>query len=325
MSLGAVLDVAIGLAFTYLLLGLIASAVQELFAGLLQLRGRALRSQLFDLLAGNDPKGQPVKLLFDQVYGHALIEDLSKRKLPSYVPARNFAMALLDTLKGASDRPLFSAIEARVANLPAGTAKEALASFITRAAGDVDALQKSVETWFDDAMDRLSGSYKRFSTYFTLGFGLVVAIAFNVDTITLTKTLWNDPTVRATLATAAQRYVDANPDPAKPPQADAIAAQLRAMPPIGWTAPNIPRATASSASGANDESGRSVWAVLRATVCAPDWSGAWTVIGWLITAIAVSLGAPFWFNALGSLLKLRNTGPKPARSDQATPKSDQTR
>ena len=35
------------------------------------------------------------------------------------------------------------------------------------------------------------------------------------------------------------------------------------------------------------------------------------ILGWLITALAVSLGAPFWFDLLNRLVKLRGTGTKP--------------
>ena len=33
--------------------------------------------------------------------------------------------------------------------------------------------------------------------------------------------------------------------------------------------------------------------------------------GWLLTAIAVSLGAPFWFDLLGKVAQLRTTGARP--------------
>ncbi len=35
-------------------------------------------------------------------------------------------------------------------------------------------------------------------------------------------------------------------------------------------------------------------------------------IGWLITAFAISLGAPFWFDLLNKFMQLRGSGPKPA-------------
>lgn len=42
------------------------------------------------------------------------------------------------------------------------------------------------------------------------------------------------------------------------------------------------------------------------------------LIGWLVTAIAVTLGAPFWFDLLGKLVKLRGSGPKAAAEGGAS-------
>ena len=46
----------------------------------------------------------------------------------------------------------------------------------------------------------------------------------------------------------------------------------------------------------------------------PSSVGWWsTVIGWLITVVAISLGAPFWFDLLTRMNSLLLTGPPPAR------------
>jgi hypothetical protein len=43
----------------------------------------------------------------------------------------------------------------------------------------------------------------------------------------------------------------------------------------------------------------------------PNQTGGWeTVFGWIITALSISLGAPFWFDLLNKLVKLRGTGSK---------------
>ncbi len=42
--------------------------------------------------------------------------------------------------------------------------------------------------------------------------------------------------------------------------------------------------------------------------------------GWLITALAGMLGAPFWFDLLGKVISIRNAGPKPADGDAAAGK-----
>ena len=39
------------------------------------------------------------------------------------------------------------------------------------------------------------------------------------------------------------------------------------------------------------------------------WDGS-SVLGWLITALAISLGAPFWFDMLNKIIRLRGAGPK---------------
>jgi len=43
-------------------------------------------------------------------------------------------------------------------------------------------------------------------------------------------------------------------------------------------------------------------------------NAAWflKLVGWLITALAVSLGGPFWFDLLNRLVDLRGAGPRPA-------------
>jgi hypothetical protein len=306
MSLGAVLDVAIGLVFTYLLLGILASGVQELFAGFSKLRGRTLRKGVAQLLSGSDD-GKPATALFDRVFGHALITDLEPSRLPSYIPARHFALALVEALKDGSQAPLFSQVESSITRLPPGSARQSLTALVTRAGGDLDALHKSIETWFDDSMDRLSGAYKRFSQYFTLGFGLVVAVAFNVDTLHLTRALWTDPGARAAAVAAAQRYAETHQGAGDAQaQVEAARQQLEAFPvPVGWTDPKARSA---------GQPPRSFGALFVERVLAADGSGIWLVIGWLITALCVSLGAPFWFDALENLLQLRNSGPKPARA-----------
>ncbi|MEO8630927.1 MAG: hypothetical protein ABI612_22940 [Betaproteobacteria bacterium] len=62
---------------------------------------------------------------------------------------------------------------------------------------------------------------------------------------------------------------------------------------------------------------RDCWA--RAT----EKSGGWwliKIIGWLITGLAVTLGALFWFDLLNKLVNLRGSGPKPAAVPQSEAK-----
>jgi hypothetical protein len=76
---------------------------------------------------------------------------------------------------------------------------------LDEAEGKVEAFQTNVATWFDGAMDRTSGAYKRWIHRLTFWAGFVVAIAFNVNSLQLIDNLWRDPLARAGLVAQAQR------------------------------------------------------------------------------------------------------------------------
>jgi hypothetical protein len=53
-----------------------------------------------------------------------------------------------------------------------------------------------------------------------------------------------------------------------------------------------------------------------------DWLGQWfsTILnhffGWLVTIVALTFGAPFWFDLLGKVVTLRSSGKRPANKTQ---------
>jgi hypothetical protein len=311
MSIGTALNVALGLILTYLLLGMLASTFQELVVGAIKLRGKKLLATL-DRLLSNNAGTESATSLAVRVKSHALVKPLGSAEKPSYLPAKNFALALMDVLAQGSSAPAFSQIENGVAQLPASPAKDSLSVFIQRAAGDLTVLQAHLQTWFDDAMDRASGDYKRFSQYFLITFGFVVAATLNIDSIRIAATLWNDPAAaRSALVQAA--VVATNKSPADTTTADATPAdnaaallsQLNALPiPIGWS--DIASSTTTTSNPLT---------IFAHAVFNDGAHGLWRVIGWLLTAFGVSLGAPFWFGALQQMMGLRASGPKPTRAD----------
>jgi hypothetical protein len=299
MTLTALIDVAVGLIFTYLLLGLIASALQESVAAVMQWRGKALRDGLRALLH------QPQDALFQRVFGHALIQPPQDSRLPSYVPARNFSTALTDALLDGSNAPLFSQVENSVAAMPNSAVKQALTSLLTQAAGDYSSFKTQVENWFDNAMDRVSGVYKRRAHAFALAFGLLVAVVFNVDSIDITRTLWLDPVKRAQIVEQAQRFADTHQQAASATSAataESATQTLESLPiPLGW--PSVRDHTDSW------------WGVaFIRSLLTPNLAGFWKLAGLFATALAVSLGAPFWFDLLQKFLNIRASGPVPAKT-----------
>lgn len=174
--------------------------------------------------------------------------------------------------------------------------KKALKALIDDAEGDVKRVRENIETWFDDAMERVGGWYKRQTQIFLLVLGFVMAVGLNVDSIRVAEALWQDPKLRAVVAEEADRFVTKNPDATPDEQLEELQNTLGKLQlPIGWVngPPNY-----CPKEGACDEKG-----------------GKWilTIVGWALTALAISLGASFWFNTLSKLLKLRATGAAPER------------
>jgi hypothetical protein len=75
-------------------------------------------------------------------------------------------------------------------------------------ARSVEEASAKLEFWFDTRMNQLSDKYKRNIQYLSLGVGLLLALALNVDSLHVARTLWDDPALRLTIAAAAQASID---------------------------------------------------------------------------------------------------------------------
>lgn len=272
MSLGAAVDVVVGLMLGYLLLGLIGSALLEALAGWFNFRGWLLKQALQQLLSHDAAPDTPADALFAQVYRHGLIAPRMHGRAPSYVAPAGFSGALFDVLC-AGEPPTVARLQAALSQWPAGPAAQSLHALLVQAGDDVAAFRVGVERWFEHAMDRTSGRYKRLSNNIMLAFGLVVALGGNIDSAAIAKALWAD--ARPVIATP---MVASTPMPAG---TAATAAPARPALPLGW----------------RDE-GPHEWTLEK-------------LIGCLVTALAVSVGAPFWFDTLQKFLRVRSAGPKP--------------
>jgi hypothetical protein len=154
-----------------------------------------------------------------------------------------------------------------------------------------------VASWFDDSMERLSGAYKRHLKLLSIIMGCAIAVIVNADTFSVGFALGSTPSLRDQMVTVASETVrkglptTGNPSPADVAKAFGNAnAALRPILPIGW--PVMPAADVN--------------------LC---WFWLTKVLGWFVTGLALSLGAPFWFDLLGKFMNIRGAGPKPDRAD----------
>ncbi len=291
------LEVAIGMAFVYLLLSMICSALNEMVAGWFKLRAKKLAVGLRHLL--DDPER------LAKLYGHPLIKGFTQDgKPPSYIPARAFTTALVDILMPADPAAALpkqiADLRRAVAGLPDGQLRKALAALIDEAGNDLTKARQAIAQWFDDAMERVSGWYRRQAHWILLGLAATVTAVLNVDTVTVSTALARDNALRAAVVASAEKMTQQPPAATASPQPGAAAvpvmgldqlnAQIdRLQLPLGWR--EWPKTT-------------------------QDWLAK--IAGLLVTTIAVSLGAPFWFDLLNKLVNLRSGGAKPARADAGT-------
>ena len=186
--------------------------------------------------------------------------------------------------------------------------------------------RKSVERWFDDSMDRVSGVFKRYSLTMALVIGFLVALVLNVDSINLTLYLWREPSVRAVLAQNASQFefpqgeMQSDPEQALLDFRDQFVGLSL---PVGWV---INESKGTAISNANcqlfprTDQAFGIPVIGTNKCVAPPQSNNQTniflkLIGIFITAMAARQGAPFWFDILKRIVNLRGTGANPAEKD----------
>ena len=190
----------------------------------------------------------------------------------------------------------------------------------------------NLETWFNDAMDRLSGTYKRRAQWTAFIIGCILALVLNVDSISVATSLWREPTLRQTIIAQAQSYAApaasqgsaSTASTASPLQnIPALETQLQALNiPFGWTFVAFDTAgrqcallpvKASQVWGIPSADGQGQPLCKRISNLPPDII-SWLVklMGLVMTGLATTQGAPFWFDILGKLVNVRGTGANPA-------------
>jgi hypothetical protein len=202
----AILDVAIGLVFVYLLLAIMCTAANEWISTLLKARPKLLKEALLQLLDSQPTnKEQHGGAFVDEFYKHPLITGMMRGGThPAYLSAQTFTAAITDILTAEKAGAIvFSDLEAGVHQLPDGDVKRALLALLRRSGGDLDAAHRAVEVWFDDAMDRVTGWYKRNTQIWTIIVAAVITIFANADSVQIAKRLWNDPVLRAKVVAEA--------------------------------------------------------------------------------------------------------------------------
>jgi len=275
-----VLDVAVGLVFTFLAVSLAVSAITEGVASMLGWRSRTLLQGVKDLL--NDQAFTGIAL---HIYNHAMVaprdagmarKESDLKHLPAYIEPTHFADALIDVVGITKDAPAANIKSAIQQSVSDPQLRSLLKGVVHRAAGDVTQIRNQIGNWFDSSMDRVGGAYKRKTQVWSFFIALILAAGLNVSSVDVGKALWLQPLLARTIAPTTPQL--------GPVEALQKLQELEV--PIGWTQAKVQNLA--------------------------TWNGLATVMGWLITAVATLFGAPFWFDALERVVRLKGSGPSPA-------------
>jgi hypothetical protein len=307
------LQVVIGLVFVMLLLSLFATTIMELLAAGLSLRGKNLEKALKNMLASKDTEEK----LFKQFKSNALYKQLSqkyygKRYSPSYMSSDAFQSILFNIiLEGQGMEKLSKKLE----DIKDENLRQVLDQFLQDTNYDLTKFKKKIQKWYDDVMDRASGWYKRSTQKILIFLGMLIAIVFNADALAIFERLESDPESLNQVVAMAESFVERDSTIyTYYYEGDSLVLNQQAVQVANAeSAERFQNALDQAKLFVNDElqSIRSPlglgWSYFDYKNAAwSDW--AMKLLGWVITALAISLGAPFWFDLLRKLVNIRSAG-----------------
>jgi hypothetical protein len=325
------LDIFIGLTLCYALISLFCSVIQEFIAQALDSRGKLLVEalkgvNLHDVILKAEAgvvknPGWLLRLPWLTRWGaSSVVSDWRTKinamvdkntggvRLPHDISAANLTQSLIEGTGLITNGSVNNNFDATVQNmnLPKALASRLL-GLSTTARQNVDVVKKEIETWFADFMDQVQHWYIRRAQAASMIIGFAVALSLNVDTVEIAKTLYHQPAKReAAVKLAAQ--VDKNgssticPETAKGDLKKCLSEIEKVYPfDIGWD-------FSSDADVKQASTLSKPFAML--TVIYHKLDG-FKLLGIFLTALALSLGARFWFDMLKNLVAIR-TGGQPA-------------
>jgi hypothetical protein len=338
-----VLDIVIGLVFIYALYSLLITTIVEFVALAFQLRAKNLKRALRRMLDDGSIKvfyDDFVKIpLIKNLSSNRFSWFFNINTFPSYISPKTFSKALVyllskiksDSEPNTESKTLPEKISMRLGSeeLKDMETVEYISFLLFEADGNIEKFIKSLEEWFDSTMERCVGWYKKNVTFLTLGVAFILSMLFNIDTLqfidqlskddkareqyvelagqllsneeltnpapvfdsTLEKRLLNDTALFKRLGSDSVTFVNAI--------TDSVNQQFAYIQKVLFSRMDTLYATSQKV--------QEVLSFKREKQ--PHWFfDSWlNLLGCLITALALSLGAPFWFDLLNKFMKLRSS------------------
>jgi len=244
---------------------------------------------------------QPYTQLLETAGNDLIAFDIGLSKLPSHLQETTNWLKQVITVAQDSpyskDKGMLSwpDLRSQVLYITNDSLRPILLSLFDQSNGDMKQTRSNIEDWFNHTMREVSYWYKRSLQLISLGVAFGVALSLNADLIEMGQILYTQPAIRTAMVEAANRYVEAQQQasastgPATPSnnssaaklKVDQALHDIQTLPmPIGWRAEH--------------------WALSKKPT-----QLFWKLLGILMATVAMSLGAPFWFDILQRLSSFR--------------------
>ena len=273
---------------------------------------------------------------------------------PAYINKQTFSKVIVDLLRGKDVKPgddiqsmIQKSLDEKTTNWGDAKISEQTLTYLKSiwadAQGDVPKFKVSLEAWFDETMDRASGWYKKHTQIVLFFVGLAISIVFNVDTLKIVDKLEKDPKLRQQIVQQADAFVQDHPNldtDLMQQEIEYKKAVMRSMQ-IDSSLKKSDKGTVledslklvkyrllkerkdtllnrSEKIIKNDikNVNHSLGLGWEAYDSSSFLNIFYSLIGWMVTALALSLGAPFWFDLLNRLMKLRGSVTTPTSDDR---------
>jgi dGTP triphosphohydrolase len=164
----------------------------------------------------------------------------------------------------------------------------------------IELLRREIENSFDSSMQRAGGVYKRNAKGVAILIGILLAFGANADTFHIIDRLSKDSVLREAIVYKTAQTLDKVSDPSNLKHIDTKEILQEISLPIGWTKENLDEQIGWHPTKING---------------VPIISLLTMLFGWLVSALAIAMGAPFWFDLLSKVMNVRNSG-KSAKSSK---------
>lgn len=290
-----------------------------------------------------------------EYYKHPLILFLGEsdcRGKPAYINKETFSKVIVDLLRGKDVAPgddikllIQKSLDSQSTNWGNSRISDQTLSYLKSiwadANGDVGKFKHHLESWFEETMDRASTWYKKHIQFVLFFIGLAISIAFNVDTLKIIERLEKDPKLREQLVQQANAFQEAHHDLDKKlliqqAENNKFLAQKNKIQ-VNDSLRNkelsdsLQLANYLALKSKRDELLDQASTLIRNDINSVHHSLGlgwetydsssflslfYSLTGWVVTALALSLGAPFWFDLLNRLMKLRGSVATPTSDDR---------